>query len=99
MLRSLLLALVMVAALLVLLAGASGGLQSLTRPLAMLPVIVANVTADWPGPSRAGSQSAAPAQASTTNASQPPGALERQISDLQTQLAQRSQDLASLHAS
>jgi hypothetical protein len=99
MLRSLLLALVMVAALLVLLAGASGGLQSLTRPLAMLPAIVANVTADWPGPSRAGSQSAAPAQASTTNPSQPPGALERQVSDLQTQLAQRSQDLASLHAS
>ena len=99
MLRFLLLALVMVAALLVLLAGASGGLQSLARPFAMLPAIVANVTADWPGPSRAGSQSTAATQASTTTASQPSGALERQVSDLQTQLAQRSQDLASLHAS
>jgi hypothetical protein len=99
MLRSLLLALVMVAALLVLLAGASGGLQSLTRPFAMLPAIVANVTADWPRPSRAGGQSAEPTQASTTTASQPPGVLERQARDLQTQLAQRSDDLASLHAS
>jgi hypothetical protein len=99
MLRSLLLALVMVTALLVLLAGASGGLQSLAHPFGMLPVLVANVMSDWPGSPRAGSQSAATTESSTTTASQPPGALERQVSDLQTQLAQRSQDLASLHAS
>jgi hypothetical protein len=99
MLRSLLLGLVMVGALLILLAGASGGLKSLLDPFARLPAVVANVTADWPAPSTAGGQSAAPTQASTTTASQPPGALERQVSDLQTQLAQRSQDLASLHAS
>jgi hypothetical protein len=99
MLRSLLLALVMVTALLVLLTGASGGLQSLARPFDMLAAMVANVTADWPGSTRAGSQWDATAQSSTTTVSQPPGGLERQVNDLQTQLAQRSQDLASLHAS
>ena len=52
MLRSLLLALVMVSALLVLLAGASGGLRSLPNPSAMLAAMVTTVTANPAGPSR-----------------------------------------------
>lgn len=117
MLRSLLLALVMVGALLVLLAGASGGLKPLADSVAMLPASVTNVAANWAGSSRAGGQSAvpvpiapAPAPAPSLTARQqqavavpvsqpPPGALERQVSDLQAELAQRSQELVSLRAS
>ena len=58
MLRSLLLALVIVSALLVLLAGASGGLRSLPNPSAMLAAIVTTVTANPAGPSRGDTQSA-----------------------------------------
>ena len=109
MLRSLLLALVMVSALLVLLAGASGGLRSLPNPSAMLSAMVTTVTANSAGPSRGESQSAAVVpsasaqrsapdlaagqQAAAPASQPPPGALERQVSDLQAQLKERSQEL------
>ena len=116
MLRSLLLALVIVSALLVLLAGASGGLRSLPNPSAMLAAIVTTVTANSAGPSRGDTQSTAVVQSASTPrpapdlaggqqppaapASQPrPGTLERQVSDLQAQLKERSQELDSLRAS
>ena len=115
MLRSLLLALVMVSALLVLLAGASGGLRSLPNPSAMLSAMVTTVTANSAGPSRGESQSAAVVpsasaqrsapdlaagqQAAAPASQPPPGALERQVSDLQAQLKERSQELDSVRAS
>jgi hypothetical protein len=115
MLRSLLLALVMVSALLVLLAGASGGLRSLPNPSAMLSAMVTTVTANSAGPSRGESQSAAVVpsasaqrsapdlaagqQAATPASQPPPGALERQVSDLEAQLKERSQELDSVRAS